>query len=146
MLAVQYAVSRAGLPAPSTLSRWARAALDRPASVTLRIVGAREGRSLNARYRGRDHATNVIAFVYDDGGRLEGDIVLCAPVLRREAKIARRTLREHCAHLVVHGMLHLQGYDHDTERRASAMEARERDILAGFGVPDPYRSGAKRGG
>jgi probable rRNA maturation factor len=137
-IAVQYAVASATLPAPAALRRWARAAVDGEAAVTLRFVGKREGRTLNARYRGNDHATNVLAFVYDDASPLYGDLVLCAPVLRQEAKAQRKALADHCAHLVVHGMLHLQGYDHDTDRAARSMETRETTILAALGVPDPY--------
>jgi probable rRNA maturation factor len=137
-LAVQYAVSRTGLPAPSTLRRWASAAVERDVAATLRFVGLAEGRTLNALYRGRDHATNVLTFVYDDAVPLAGDIVLCAPVLRHEAKAGGRTLRAHCAHLVVHGMLHLQGHDHATPREAARMEARETALLASLGFPDPY--------
>jgi probable rRNA maturation factor len=136
-LAVQYAVAPARLPPPATLRRWARAAVDRDATVTLRFVGKREGRTLNARYRGKAYATNVLAFVYDEKP-VEGDVVLCAPVLRQEAKDQRKPLADHCAHLVVHGMLHLQGYDHQTARDARVMEARETAILAALGVPDPY--------
>jgi probable rRNA maturation factor len=137
-LAVQYAVARTRLPAPATLRRWAAAAVDRDACVTLRFVGRREGRALNARYRGKPHPTNVLAFVYDESPRIDGDVVLCAPVLREEARAQRKPLADHCAHLVVHGMLHLQGYDHDTDRAARTMEARESAILATLGVPDPY--------
>lgn len=139
-LAVQYAVASAALPAPAALRRWARAAAERAASVTVRFVGQREGRTLNALYRGKEHATNVLAFVYDGAASIEGDIVLCAPVLRTEARTQGKTLADHCAHLVVHGMLHLQGYDHDTGRAARTMEARETAILARLGVPDPYAS------
>jgi probable rRNA maturation factor len=137
-VAVQYAVAAATLPAPATLRRWARAAVDRDATVTLRFVGKREGRTLNARYRGKEYATNVLAFVYDARPPLSGDVVLCAPVLREEARAQHKALADHCAHLVVHGMLHLQGYDHDTDRATRAMEARETAILAALGVPDPY--------
>ena len=139
-LAVQYAVASTTLPAPAVLRRWAKAAAERAASVTLRFVGQREGRTLNALYRGKEYATNVLAFVYDDGESPAGDLVLCVPVLRREAKEQRKTLADHCAHLVVHGMLHLQGYDHDTGRAARNMEARETAILATLGVGDPYAS------
>ncbi len=139
-LTVQYGVASATLPAPAALRRWARAAAERAASVTVRFVGRREGRTLNAVYRGKEHATNVLAFVYDVSSRVEGDIVLCAPVLRTEARAQGKSLADHCAHLVVHGMLHLQGYDHDTGRAARAMEARETAILAALGVPDPYAS------
>lgn len=137
-LDVQYAVGRSGLPAAASLRRWAGAALDGGARVTIRFVGAKEGRTLNALYRGKDYATNVLTFVYDDAVPLAGDVVLCAPVLRREARAGGRTLRAHCAHLVVHGMLHLQGHDHASPREARAMESREAAILARFGIADPY--------
>lgn len=138
---LQFAVPRAGLPVRSTLRRWALAALDRDATVTLRFVGASEGRRLNANYRGRDYPTNVLTFVYDAAiasGRLAGDIVLCVPVLRREARAQQRSLRAHCAHLVIHGMLHLQGYDHERSADALRMEARETELLARLGYADPY--------
>ncbi len=137
-LSVQYAVAATTLPSAAALRRWARAALGRDARVAIRFVGEREGRSLNGRYRGQDHATNVLTFVYDEVDPLAGDLVLCAPVLRREAKAQGKALPDHCAHLVVHGMLHLQGHDHDTERKARRMESRETAILATFGIADPY--------
>jgi probable rRNA maturation factor len=137
-LAVQYAVAAKTLPRPATLRRWAQAALERDFRATIRFVGTREGRALNARYRGRDHATNVLAFVYDGTTPATGDLVLCAPVLRSEAKAQGKSLADHCAHLVVHGMLHLQGHDHDTARAARAMEAREVALLAALGIADPY--------
>jgi probable rRNA maturation factor len=137
-LVVQYGVASTTLPAPATLRRWAKAATGRAATVTLRFVGKREGRTLNAHFRGKEHATNVLAFPYEAAARIEGDIVLCAPVVREEARAQGKTLADHCAHLVVHGMLHLQGYDHDTVRAARIMEARETAILAALGVPDPY--------
>ncbi len=141
-LAVQYGVAAATLPAPATMRRWARAAADRAATVTLRFVGKREGRTLNALFRGKEYATNVLAFVYD-ASRIEGDIVLCAPVLRAEARAQGKTVADHCAHLVVHGMLHLQGYDHGTVRAARAMESRETAILAALGVPDPHATAGR---
>jgi probable rRNA maturation factor len=140
-LVVQYAHAAGPLPVRATLRRWARAALERDADVTLRFVGAREGRALNARWRGRDYATNVLTFVYDDAVPLAGDVVLCVPVLRREARALRTTARAHFAHLVVHGMLHLQGYEHDTDARAAVMEARESAILRALRYPDPYATG-----
>jgi probable rRNA maturation factor len=146
-LAVQYAVSATALPSPAAVRRWARAAQERAAEVTVRFVGAREGRTLNAVYRGKDYPTNVLTFVYDDGKTLAGDLVLCVPVLRREAREQGKTLADHCAHLVVHGMLHLQGFDHDTARAARTMEARERAILGLLAVPDPHappQSAARR--
>lgn len=141
-LAVQYAVSPASLPSPATLRRWARRALARDARITVRFVGRREGRTLNALYRGKDYPTNVLTFVYDGDEALAGDIVLCAPVLRHEARAQGKTLARHCAHLVVHGMLHLQGFDHTTARSARTMEARETAILASLRVPDPYAARA----
>jgi probable rRNA maturation factor len=135
---VQYGVSPATLPAPAALRRWAKAAAERAALVTVRFVGRREGQTLNAHFRGKEYATNVLAFVYDGSKRIEGDIVLCAPVVRDEARREGKTLADHCAHLVVHGMLHLQGYDHDTVRAARAMEKRETAVLAALGVADPY--------
>ena len=127
-----------GLPSDAALRRWALGAVMRPVDVTLRLVGAREGTRLNAAFRGKQGPTNVLTFVYDDTEPLSGDVVLCVPVLRREAAAAGKPLAAHCAHLVVHGMLHLQGLDHDSDRAARRMEAREAAILATFGIPDPY--------
>jgi probable rRNA maturation factor len=137
-LAVQYGVASTALPAPAALRRWAKAAAERAATVTLRFVGKREGQTLNAHFCGKEYATNVLAFAYDGSAQIEGDIVLCVPVVREEARAQGKTLADHCAHLVVHGMLHLQGYDHDTIRAARTMEAREIRILAALGVADPY--------
>jgi probable rRNA maturation factor len=136
--AVQYAVAAATLPTRAQVRRWVCSALATDARVTVRFVGTREGRMLNGLYRGKDYATNVLTFVYDDVVPLTGDVVLCAPVLRREAKTLGKPLTAHCAHLVVHGMLHLQGYAHDTDRAARTMEAHETSVLEGLGVPDPY--------
>ena len=137
-LVVQRAVPGPGLPVRATLRRWARAALLCDARVTLRFVGASESRALNRTYRGRDYATNVLTFVYDAQAPLAGDIVVCLPVVRREAQAQRKTLRAHLAHLVVHGMLHLQGHDHERDADAAAMEARETEILRGLRYADPY--------
>jgi probable rRNA maturation factor len=137
-LVVQRAVPGPGLPVRATLRRWARAALRCDAHVTLRFVGASESRALNRTYRGRDYATNVLTFVYDAQAPLAGDIVVCLPVVRREAQAQRKTLRAHLAHLVVHGMLHLQGHDHERDADAAAMEARETEILRGLRYADPY--------
>jgi len=145
-LAVQYGAADASLPRPASLRRWARAALTRDAAVTLRFVGEAEGRALNRRYRRRDRATNVLAFVYHDGlgaQRIDGDIVLCVPVMRREAEEQGKLLTAHSAHLVVHAMLHLQGYDHARAGEAARMEAREAAILARLGFPDPYRTASR---
>jgi len=140
-LTVQYAGGKADdLPGPRRFRRWLEAALvrGRGAQVTLRIVGEAEGRRLNARYRRRARATNVLAFAYEPAPRLAGDIVLCAPVMRREARAQGKALDAHCAHLGVHGMLHLQGYDHHRDSDARRMERLETVILAGLGYADPY--------
>jgi len=145
-LNVQYAVAGDDLPKPAAIRRWARAALTRNARITLRFVGETEGRKLNRRYRRRDRATNVLAFVYHEGRGthgIEGDVVLCVPVLRREAGEQGKLLAAHSAHLVVHAMLHLQGYDHAGAADAARMEARERSILARLGFPDPYTARAR---
>ena len=128
---MQYACRAAGAPAASSLRRFAHAAAAAATEITLRIVGAVEGRRLNRVYRGADHATNVLAFD-------SGDIVLCHPVVVREARRQGKTLRAHYAHLVVHAMLHLQGYRHQRPRDARRMEKREIAILARLGHPDPY--------
>ncbi|HWA12683.1 MAG TPA: rRNA maturation RNase YbeY [Burkholderiales bacterium] len=137
-LSVQYAVAADGQPSRARLRRWALAALHRDAEVTLRLVGAREGRALNRRFRGRDYATNVLTFAYDDTAPLTGDIVICLPVVEREARRQDKGRDAHLAHLVVHGMLHLQGYDHQGGKEALAMERLETGIVMRLGYPDPY--------
>ena len=136
-LAVQRASRASHIPPDALLRRWARATLDREAEVTLRYVAEAEGRRLNREFRGRDYATNVLTFVY--GTRpLSGDIVVCAPVVAREAKVQGKPVAAHHAHLLVHGLLHLAGLDHENEGDARRMESRERRILAALGFPDPY--------
>ena len=140
-LSIQTASRAAGLPATSTLRRWISRALVRDSTMTLRFVGAAEGRALNRQYRGRDYATNVLTFIYTDAsddGPVTGDLVLCVPVLRREAREQKKTLRAHCAHLVIHGTLHLQGHDHESDKDARVMEAIETELLAALGYRDPY--------
>ena len=138
-LGVQYAVAGDDLPSRNLLRRWAAAALANDAIVTLRFVDTAEGETLNRRYRRKSGPTNVLSFAYDDRpGMVHGDVVLCLPVLRQEAAEQGKTLAAHCAHLVVHGMLHLQGYDHRRADEAAGMEAREVAILATLGVADPY--------
>jgi probable rRNA maturation factor len=139
VLTLQLACKAAAIPPRRKLRAWAQAALESEARVTLRIVDGREGRQLNRRFRARDYATNVLTFVYDDRPRLAGDIALCAPVIEREARAGAIALEAHYAHLVVHGMLHLQGHDHVAARAAKAMETRERVIMKRLGFPDPYR-------
>ena len=142
-LSVQYAVEPDGVPSRPRFRKWALAALQQgEAQVTLRIVGEEEGRALNRDYRGKDYATNVQTIVYDDlpGAPLAGDMVLCAPVVTREAAEQGKAAEAHYAHLMVHGMLHLQGYDHEDEAEAQVMEALESQIVMGLGYPDPYRA------
>jgi probable rRNA maturation factor len=139
-LDVQLAVRRSRFPSRAKVRRWARAAIRRSAEVTVRVVSETEGRRLNRLYRGRDRATNVLSFAYERSVRaVSGDIALCAPVVRREAARQGKRLEAHYAHLVVHGLLHLQGYDHAAPRAARRMEALETQILAKLGYPDPYR-------
>ncbi len=130
---------RAALPRHKVV-RWIRHALDADAEITVRIVDAEEGQALNRDYRHKDYATNVLTFDYATEPVVMADLVLCAPVVAREAADLGKPLAEHYAHLLVHGTLHAQGWDHETgEEDAQAMEARETEILAGLGEPDPYR-------
>lgn len=139
-LGVQYACKDAALPLRPQVRRWVRACCDRPAEVAIRFVDAEEGRTLNRDFRHKDYATNVLSFVYESDRRVVGDLVVCVPVVLREASEQGKPLQAHFAHLIVHGMLHLLGYDHETGRKEAArMEAKEREILAGLGYPDPYR-------
>ena len=124
-LTVQFTSRSAHLPSPRQLRRWARAALARDADVTLRIVTRTEGRRLNREFRGKDYPTNVLTFAYPERHPLAGDIVLCAPVVQREARAQQRSLTAHYAHLVVHGLLHLQGYDHQRAAEARRMQSLE---------------------
>jgi probable rRNA maturation factor len=129
---------RAALPRHA-VARWIRHALEREAEITVRIVGAEEGRALNHGYRQRDYATNVLTFDYTRVPVVTADLVLCAPVVAKEARENRKTLQAHYTHLLVHGTLHAQGWDHETsEADADAMEAREIEILAGLGLKSPY--------
>jgi probable rRNA maturation factor len=139
-LTVQYAVEKVGLPTRSQLRAWAKSALLRDAMVTVRLVDTGEGRMLNRQYRGSDGATNVLTFAYDGTGALSGDIALCVPVIEREARAQHKNPQAHYAHLVVHGMLHLQGYDHEKAADARVMEALEAEIVTGLGYADPYTS------
>ena len=148
-VAVGYAVPRAGIPAAVSFRKWVAAALEgriREADLAIRIVGSKEGRALNHHYRGKDYPTNVLSFPAElpeglpKGVKLPllGDLVLCAPVIAREAKEQGKPLAAHYAHLTVHGALHLLGWDHEDAREAECMEQLEREILAGLGLPDPY--------
>lgn len=149
-VAVGYALPRKGIPAAASFRKWVAAALAgriREADLAIRLVGTREGRALNRHYRGKDYTTNVLSFPAElpeglpKGVKLPllGDLVLCAPVVAREAKEQGKPLAAHYAHLVVHGCLHLLGWDHEDPHEADAMEQLEREILAELGLPDPYR-------
>lgn len=148
-VAVGYAAPRAGVPAAVSFRKWVAAALEgriREADLAIRIVDEKEGRALNHHYRGKDYATNVLSFPAElpeglpKGVKLPllGDLVLCAPVVAREAQEQRKPLGAHYAHLTVHGCLHLLGWDHEDAQEGEAMEQLEREILAGLGLPDPY--------
>jgi probable rRNA maturation factor len=140
-LSVQFAdaAHRAHLPRHK-VARWIRAALAAPGEITVRIVGESEARALNHGYRGKDAATNVLTFGYEADPVVTADLILCAPVVAREAREMRRPLADHYAHLLVHGTLHAQGWDHEAgDAEAEAMEARETEILLGLGFKDPYR-------
>jgi probable rRNA maturation factor len=133
-----------GVLTRSRVARWIRAALDAPAQITVRVVGEDEGLALNRAFRAADHATNVLTFDYQREPLIVADLVLCAPVVAREARAQRKTLQAHYAHLIVHGTLHAQGWDHQRARDANRMESRETELLAALGHADPYRARVPR--
>ncbi|MGY0556363.1 MULTISPECIES: rRNA maturation RNase YbeY [unclassified Lysobacter] len=144
-VSVSYGLPRAGIPAAVSFRRWVAAALDgriRQADLAIRLVDDKEGRAFNRHYRGKDYATNVLSFPADlpEGVTLPllGDLLICVPVVAREAREQGKRLNEHYAHLTVHGALHLLGWDHEDEREAECMEQLEREILATLGISDPY--------
>lgn len=136
-LAVQYAIKPEGAPTRHQFRKWVVAALKSDAEITLRITDTEEGQALNREYRGKDYATNVLTFPLNDAP-LMGDIVFCAPVVAKEAAEQNKSLTAHYAHLTVHGILHLQGYDHEHEQDAEIMEALETQIITKLGYADPY--------
>jgi probable rRNA maturation factor len=144
-LVVQYASEARELPARAQFRRWIKAALQRDVNITLRIVDEPEGRELNRNYRGKDYATNVLTFVYDDAephdtDSLSGDVVICAPVVAQEAAAQHKDLLAHYAHLTIHAALHLQGYEHENDADAVGMETLETALMLKLGYPDPYQA------
>ena len=144
-LVVQYASEAGGLPARAQFRRWVKIALQRDIVIALRVVDAAEGRELNKNYRGKDYATNVLTFVYDDAesrnsGPLSGDVVICAPVVAQEAAEQHKDLLAHYAHLTIHAILHLQGYGHESDGDAAAMETLETALMLKLHYPDPYQA------
>ena len=146
-LSVQFASAADGLPSRAQIRRWVAAALEHPAEVTVRIVDAEEAQALNQDYRDKAYVPNVLTFEYGElpltkaGARvLGGDVVICAPVVEREAREQGKPLKHHYAHMTIHGVLHLQGYDHIEPAEAEIMESREAAILRQFHIPNPYTS------
>jgi len=144
-LSVQYADTRLQETITRPLIRkWVKAALFAPAELTIRFVDAAEGQELNREYRGKDYATNVLTFAYNEGEEIaddeptRADIILCTDVLEREAAEQKKTVEEHTAHLIVHGVLHAQGYDHEEDDEAEEMESLETELLVEMGYADPY--------
>lgn len=137
-LSVQYASNAKKLPTRQQFRRWVKVALEQDVQIALRIVDEIEGRALNLSYRHKDYATNVLTFVYDDSAPLYGDVVICAPVVAREANEQGKDLLAHYAHLTIHATLHLQGYDHEKKREAEKMEMRETALLIKLRYPAPY--------
>jgi probable rRNA maturation factor len=140
-LTVQYARRPRHWPTKTFWEKWMHIALEDSAHVTLRLVDQEEGQLLNNSYRGKDYPTNVLSFPYEElntDDTFYGDLVLCVPVVEKEAQEQRKSLEAHAAHLVIHGMLHLQGYDHETEEDAQEMEQKEIILLEQLGYPNPY--------
>jgi len=142
-LTVQFAapdVAAKNLPKREHFRAWAKAALpeDCRGEVTIRLVAKEESQQLNLQYRGKDYPTNVLSFPYDISSEIRGDIAICPAVIEEEAEAQKKSLAAHYAHMTTHGLLHLQGYNHENNAEAEIMEKREREILATLGFPDPY--------
>lgn len=135
---IQYASEADNIPSASQFRKWAKAALRVDTEVTIRIVDAEEGQMLNNTYRGKDYATNVLTFPLTEEPHLMGDIIICAPVVAAEAVAQNKSLEAHYAHLTVHGILHLHGYDHETDAQAELMEGLETAIVTKLGYASPY--------
>lgn len=137
-ISVQFASTHHNSPSKQQFAKWAKAALNVDTEVAIRIVDEQEGRELNSMYRGKDYATNVLTFPLTEEPHLMGDIIICAPVVESEAQFQQKSLEAHYAHLTVHGILHLHGYDHEMEAQAELMESLEISILAKLGYANPY--------
>ena len=137
-LTVQIASALANIPSKAQFKKWAKAALRMDTELTIRIVDEDEGRALNSQFRGKDYATNVLTFPLAEEPHLMGDIVLCAPIVAAEASAQNKSLETHFAHLTVHGVLHLHGYDHQIDEQAGLMESIEVQILTKLGYANPY--------
>jgi probable rRNA maturation factor len=144
-VSVSYGLPRRGLPGPASFKKWAAAAVEGrilKGDLAIRVVDTKEACSLNRHYRGKDYATNVLSFPADLPPEMQvpllGDLVICAPVVAKEATEQGKSLAAHYAHLTIHGVLHLLGLDHEDEREAEAMELIERELLAELGYADPY--------
>lgn len=137
-LSLQVASEQSNIPTKAQFRKWAKAALRVDTEVTIRIVDKAEGRALNLAYRSKDYATNVLTFPLTEEPHLMGDIIICAPVVTAEAKIQQKSIEAHYAHLTVHGVLHLHGYDHEIDEQAALMESIEVTTLINLGYPNPY--------
>jgi probable rRNA maturation factor len=137
-LSIQFASNEANLPTRNQFRKWVKAALRVDTETTIRIVDKEEARALNNTYRGKDYATNVLTFPLTEVPHLMGDIIICAPVVSEEAIAQHKSIESHFAHLTVHGILHLHGYDHEIEEQAALMESIEVTTLMKLGYPNPY--------
>ena len=137
---MQYATDAEEIPTSAQFEKWIKAALTQNAEITIRIVDEPEGQDLNEKFREKKAATNVLTFFYDDILPLTGDIVLCAAIIEKEAQQQHKSLLAHYAHLTVHGVLHLQGFDHENDKDAATMEKIETNIVTGLGYNDPYQA------
>jgi probable rRNA maturation factor len=137
-LSIQFASNEESLPTRSQLRKWTKAALRVDTEMTIRIVDKEEARALNFTYRGKDYATNVLTFPLAEEPHLMGDVIICAPVVKEEAEAQKKSIEAHYAHLTVHGVLHLHGYDHEIDDQAALMESIEVTTLIKLGYPNPY--------
>ena len=137
-LCVQYASDENQLPSRNQFRKWVKAALRVDTEATIRIVDTEEARVLNNTYRGKDYATNVLTFPLTEEPHLIGDVIICAPVVIEEANAQKKSIEAHFAHLTVHGILHLHGYDHETDAQAALMESIETTTLIKLGYQNPY--------